>query len=346
MRFVSPLLKKVVYPALHRTGGLRFIAPAGGCAVLSYHGILPAEYHSPDPFLEGNLVCAEALRKQLRFLKAQYEIIRPDEFRAWILAGNQLPAHSVLVTCDDGLLNTVTDMLPVLRDEGIYCLFFVTGASCSENPGMLWYEELYYLLRSRKPGEADLESIFPDSKDLGAGPSLQTNWWGAVCGASRLGGKDRAELLRRLRAKCPVPDCEFFERRWRLLNEQELRQLLAAGMTIGAHTMSHPVLSECTEAESYREIHESKVQLERVLGQPVWAFAYPFGNGATMSDREVGLAERAGFECGFLNTDGGFADRSLPYRLSRTHITNEMSLAEIEVHMSGLHARLQRAVRG
>ena len=38
----------------------------------------------------------------------------------------------MLLTCDDGLQNTLTDMLPVLQELGLSCLFFVTGASLSE----------------------------------------------------------------------------------------------------------------------------------------------------------------------------------------------------------------------
>lgn len=345
MKLVSPLLKKIVYPALQHTGGMRYIAPASGCAVVNYHGVLPEDYRSADAFLDGNLVSAGTLRRQLRYLKTHYEVIRPEEFRGSIESGKALPARSVLVTCDDGLLNHLTEMVSILREEGIYCLFFVTGKSCSGRPSLLWYEELYLLLRAGKLDEADLRRVFQDSRNH-SGASLPTLWWEAVRGASRLNYEDRAALLETWRSRGHSAEYELSEKRWRLLNADELRELSRAGMTIGAHTMSHPVLAQCGDTESYHEIHESKVQLERVLGQPVWAFAYPFGNPSTVGDREVRFAEEAGFECAFLNTDGGVADRSHRFSISRTHITSEMSIAELEAHMSGLHARLQRAVRG
>src|SRR5208337_5302698 len=109
MRFVSPLLKHVIYPVLHCTGSLPHITPLAGYAVVNYHGVLPVDYSSTDKFLDGNLVEAQGFRKQLQFLKAHYRIIHPEEFRAAIDQGRPLPPRSVLVTCDDGLLNTLTD---------------------------------------------------------------------------------------------------------------------------------------------------------------------------------------------------------------------------------------------
>jgi len=346
MRFVSPLLKKVVYPAMHHGGWLKRLAPSGGCAVVNYHGVIPPGYDSRDPFLDGNLVSPSGLHKQIRFLKVHYEVIRPSDFRHWIQNGGVLPARSVLVTCDDGLLNNLLDMLPIFQSEEIECLFFITGASCSERPGMLWYEELYQLLRSGTLGDEDLRLLLGVSGRPATPSGFHALWWNAVVNISRLSAAARAERMSVLRGRSKVCDSTFSERRWRLINVQELRQLAQAGMTIGAHTMSHPVLSECSAEESCREIKESKVALERALGEPVWAFAYPFGNPATMGDREVDLARKAGFECAFLNIGGGFSENSQPFAFSRTHITADMSVAELEAHMIGFHARLQNAVRG
>jgi hypothetical protein len=136
------------------------------------------------------------------------------------------------------------------------------------------------------------------------------------------------------------------ERRWRLLRISELRQLVEAGMSIGAHTRSHPVLSLCSAAEARREIQQCKTDLERALGRPIWAFAYPFGNPATMGEREVGMARDAGFACAFLNVEHWASGVSDHFALPRTHVTQGMSLPQFAAHLSGLHSRLQRAVGG
>ena len=134
------------------------------------------------------------------------------------------------------------------------------------------------------------------------------------------------------------------EKRWRLVNIAELRKLAESGMTIGAHTLSHPVLSLCSEEEARHEIRQSKNDLERALGRQVWAFAYPFGNPSTMGEREVALAREAGFMCAFLNVEHWRAGSTNPFAFPRVHVTANTTLPEFAAHLSGLHARLRRAV--
>lgn len=346
MRLVSPLLKRAVYPALHRIGWLDYMMPPGGYAVVNYHGVVPSDHSVAEIFLDGNLVRPEILRRQLQFLKAHYNVVRPEDFRAWIEQGKQLPPRAVLVTCDDGLLNTLTDMLPVLHGEGVPCIFFVTGASCSDRPGMLWYEELYHLMRVRPLDGLGLQ--LPDEEATEPSGDFQAQWWNTVRRASRLDARARADWMDLMRSHCggtqELPAALRSEKRWRLMNIAELRKLAEAGMTIGAHTLSHPVLSLCGEEEARHEIQENKNDLERVLERQIWAFAYPFGNSSALGEREVALAREAGFTCAFLNVERWRAAPANPFAIPRVHVTANTTLPEFAAHLSGLHARLQRAV--
>jgi peptidoglycan/xylan/chitin deacetylase (PgdA/CDA1 family) len=337
-------LKHAVYPALHHAGWFDHITPPGGYAVVNYHGVIPSDHSDPEVFLDGNLLQPDALRRQLRYLKTHYQLLHPEDFRAWIEHGKPLPPRAILVTCDDGLLNTLTDMLPVLQSEDVSCLFFVTGGSCGNNPGMLWYEELYRLMRVMPIN--GLESRLPEEESPASpADSFQARWWSTVRRASRLKASERADWMTLVRGECGQKQTFGSERRWRLLNIAELRLLSDAGMSIGAHTLSHPILSLCNDEETRREIRESKNELERALGRPVWSFAYPFGNSWTMGERELRLAEEAGFSCAFLNVEH-WNGAPNPFTLPRIHVTANTTLPEFAAHLSGLHTRLQRAVGG
>jgi peptidoglycan/xylan/chitin deacetylase (PgdA/CDA1 family) len=346
MRLVSPLLKHAVYPALHRIGWFDRTMPSGGYAVANYHGVLPPDHTDTDTFLDGNLVQPEVLRRQLQFLKAHYRVIHPEEFRASVEQGTALPERSLLVTCDDGLLNVLTHMLPALQGEGISCLFFVTGASCGENPGMLWYEELYRLMLLRPLEEQESLLLPDDDSKTQPSDSFQSQWWSTVRRASRLDASVRARWMELMRSHRDSTHLFRSERRSRLLNLTELKQLAQAGMSIGAHTLTHPILSLCSEAEARHEIVESKLAMERALRQPVWAFAYPFGNPATMGDREVKLAEAAGFSCAFLNVESWNESRSNAFTIPRIHVSQDTALPEFAAHLSGFHNRLQSLMAG
>jgi peptidoglycan/xylan/chitin deacetylase (PgdA/CDA1 family) len=291
----------------------------------------------------------------LRFLKSRYELITPAAFRSWLEEKSSLPRRAILLTCDDGLSNVLTEMLPVLLGEGARCLFFVTAASLEEAPGCLWFEELHGMLRDA-PGDAVLNVGGKAlRKDALTAKERNSYWWNLVQELSALNSNDRKTALASLRTEWRLPNDwrpynpkdEVAEAAYRLLNRDELRQLAVGGMTVGAHTLSHPFLSRMSQELAEQEIRECRERLESYLQHQVWALAYPFGTGASAGKREMTMAERAGYACAFLNHGGGLMRRTSPrYGLPRAHVTSEMNLAEFEAHLSGFHEGLQRRVRG
>jgi len=217
------------------------IHPNSGYAVVNYHGVVPSDHvpsdHSSsdrassnhsgaESFLDGNLVRPEVLRKQLQFLKKDFEIIHPEDFRGWVEQDKPLPPRAILLTCDDGLLNTLTDMLPVLQSEGVFCLFFVTGASSGNDPGkldprtlwprMLWYEELYRLMQTGALSESDLELPAEAEPE-----SSSENFSGSMVENSQKSFPPEWQPpartgLNRVRSHCGAKQSLGSERRWRL----------------------------------------------------------------------------------------------------------------------------------
>ena len=351
MRLVSPLLKRVVYPGLSKAGYLRHVAQTAP-TVLTYHGVLPAEYKVVDPRLDGNLLSLKSFRDQLQFLQDRYNIISPREFLHWCQGSCELPARSVLLTCDDGLRNCFYDMLPLLQEFEIQCLFFVTGASLSRAPTMLWYEQLYLMILA---AHQDFTVELPETEErFQASPSTKHSaWWELLKKLSQYDPERRKRLLETIRVQSGLGEnweAKYNEdsalsRRFLLLNECELKQLVASGACIGAHTLSHPMLSQSSTEAAWKEISESKRALDQALGQETWAFAYPFGDSTSVTLREVEMAERAEFRAAFMNCGGSLGTPATRFALPRVHITSEMTLAEFEAHISGFHRSLQQFFR-
>ena len=84
--------------------------------------------------------------------------------------------------------------------------------------------------------------------------------------------------------------------RARLLTRAQLKELQAAGLTIGAHTCTHIHLPQADGPGARREIIASKEILEDSLGTPVALFAYPYGETSGSVERFV---REAGFEAAF-----------------------------------------------
>jgi len=348
MIFVSPLLKRVVYPTLSKIGYLHRYAERGQLAVVTYHGVLPARYKVMDIELDGCWVTPEGFRSQLRLLRSRYNVVSPSQVRLWCKGEEMLPPRAVLLTCDDGLANAVTDMLPILQAEGLSCLFFVTSLSLAERPSMLWYEELYLTLQEVPQGA--FEGTFcgvPVKTFLNSVPQRTSFWYGLVETLSKSDTQVRLGFARAIRTKYGFSE-EWELRhikqdasRFRVLTISEIRRLLAAGMEIGSHTISHPKLSQLPEESSWREIAQSRCDLEKALRAPVWAIAYPFGGTDSVSTREMQMAEKAGYDCAFINFGGAFRKDTSSFSIPRVHISLDTTVSEFEAHVSGLHERLR-----
>jgi peptidoglycan/xylan/chitin deacetylase (PgdA/CDA1 family) len=78
-----------------------------------------------------------------------------------------------------------------------------------------------------------------------------------------------------------------------LMNESQIKEWLAAGHGIGAHTCTHPRLSLLSRDQAKEEIVASKKKLEDRFGLPVEHFAYPYGD---YNQTTVDLVREAGFK--------------------------------------------------
>ena len=127
------------------------------------------------------------------------------------------------------------------------------------------------------------------------------------------------------------------------MNCEEVRTLSDAGMTIGAHTMHHPILSQCSDECAEAEIAGSRRELQSAVGQEIWALAYPFGDAGSVTERELILAKSANFDCAFMNMGGGFGASLPTFALPLVHVTADMKLGEFEAHASGFYRSLHRS---
>ncbi len=82
-----------------------------------------------------------------------------------------------------------------------------------------------------------------------------------------------------------------------MMTSAQVRSLAAAGMGVGAHTVSHPILALLDPASARREIDEGRDALTAMLAQRVRLFAYPNGKpNADYRAAHVTMAREAGFD--------------------------------------------------
>jgi peptidoglycan/xylan/chitin deacetylase (PgdA/CDA1 family) len=97
----------------------------------------------------------------------------------------------------------------------------------------------------------------------------------------------------------------------------QIRELDHAGMDVGDHTAHHVDLRAITPSELEMETAGSRKVLERILGHPVYAFAYPFG---AYNDAVIAAVRRAGFTLAYTTDSGSAESTSAPLTMPRIHV--------------------------
>jgi len=102
-----------------------------------------------------------------------------------------------------------------------------------------------------------------------------------------------------------------------MLRWDEVRKMANSGVTFGAHTVNHRVLSRIGEAEMRREILESKRAIENRLQKPVLHFAYPFGQPFDFNAQAKAVVKDSGFKTAVTTVWGLNEPSADPYELRR-----------------------------
>lgn len=269
-----------------RSFARRVSPPGPKPLILMYHRI------ADDPIDNWGLsVSPVHFEEHLRLIRRTRHALPLREFVKRQMAGT-LRADAVALTFDDGYVDNLFSGKPRLAAADVPAtIFLATGYL--DRPGEFWWDELARLiLRETGPRSFDLTvrkermhfGFAAESRecDFGAkdeAPStirraILTAIWQAM---RRLEDEERESTMTELRSIFSVR-CSRVDR-GRAMTREEVRRLVMDGLiTIGAHTVTHPVLSELAAADCAREISESKITCEALTGVPVEGFAYPFGD--------------------------------------------------------------------
>ena len=290
-----------VLPGLRDTvmrGLLSRASPPAGSGRLSiaiFHRVRP----EPDPLFPGE-VTREHFDAVCGWLAAWFNVLPLDEAVERLTAG-ALPARALAITFDDGYADNHEIALPVLQAHGLCATFFV--ATGFLDGGRMWNDSVIESLR-RCPGTSlDLAALGLagiERVDLSTPDSRRHAIERLLAVIKYLTPEERRSAVDRIadRAGVPLPDDL-------MMRTDQVRALRAAGMQIGAHTVSHPILARLDDRAARDEIATSRAQLEAMLGERVALFAYPNGRpGRDFGPRDVALARELGFSAAVTTAPG------------------------------------------
>jgi len=265
---IAPAAKSLLFHA----GGcaaLRRLLPSHDVAILRYHAVCGDEGAAyADP---GISVSPEAFDRHIRYLAANYTVLSLAEVVARLRGRQPLPGNTVAITFDDGYADNL-EAARTLNRYGVSATFFI-AAGCLVGGDPFWPAEIRSLVRALSEPVLTLDVAgsavaipVHDATARQAAVRRLTKLFKSNPVPVRESLRDQ---LRRAAGGARMPDC--------MLTWEQLAEMQRLGMTIGAHTLTHPNLPSAGLDTATREIVGSKDRLERELGQPVTLFSYPNG---------------------------------------------------------------------
>ncbi len=273
----------------------RYLSPSGPHARLSilvFHRVLPV----PDPLFP-DLPDAVRFRRLLGWLRGWLNILPLDLAVEFLVAG-RLPERAAAITFDDGYADNASVALPLLQEQGLSATFFI--ATGFLDGGRMWNDTVIEAIRHSRLATLDLEPLGLRQYALTTPHDRRVAIDQCVAGLKYLPSEQRTAASEEVAAIAAVrPPCDL------MLSSREVQKLHRAGMGIGAHTISHPILARLTLDEARREIQGSKTQLEHLVEEAVQMFAYPNGKlGDDYEHDHVELVRDVGFVAAFSTNHG------------------------------------------
>jgi peptidoglycan/xylan/chitin deacetylase (PgdA/CDA1 family) len=318
----------------HRCGGMQAVRwlRQKGVTILMYHKF-PADL--------------AMLESQCGYLRKHYHVISLGRLSQLLRDGDPLPERSVVITVDDGHGSFYNYAYPIFAKFDFPVIVYLTTCPL-DTRGWLWFDRVAYAFLTSRRQEVDPPNL----------PSAE----GMLSGAGRtprnsmaLGSKDQrlvlAEQYMELMKVIPnkyfslclknlelslgvqVPD--EAPKEWAALSWDEVRVMARDKVEFGAHSVTHPILTQVEEqAQLYEEIVGSKNKIEAELDKSVLHFAYPNGQPQDFSPSIIKIVRDAGYETSVTTTAGQVFKGDDPFLLRRISCGAELPFYQFQNHVA------------
>ena len=287
---------------------MRTVSP-GGCkgrlSVFIFHRVL----REPDALLNWDPDAAH-FRKLMVWVAECFNVLPLDE-AARRLSDRSLPPRAASITFDDGYADNFHIARPILESLGLTATFFI--ATGYLNGGVMWNDKVIEAIRRCRKSHLDLSSMGLGVLDLSTVVSVRRSIAEVLSNIKYLKSSQREEFASNILA---ITDT--FPRNDLMITSDQVIAMRQAGMQIGAHTITHPILANLESKAVFDEAADSKRFLEDLLQERISLFAYPNGRpdlDYRMSDVEI--IRKIGFDAAVTTAWGVADDTTDPMQIPR-----------------------------
>jgi peptidoglycan/xylan/chitin deacetylase (PgdA/CDA1 family) len=289
----------------------------GKVRILMYHRVTNELGRSDAPY---NAVSIANFDKQMARLASDYNVITLDDLCRCFPDFEALPENSAIITFDDGFRDNYLNAFPILKKYGLNATIYVCSGTV-DNGKRLWFDRVSLILNSSKVRTFHFNSESFDFAPDGFFVHYRIH--------EMMKDYSPEQVNRSIEqlAECVGVDESALEsiEGSGMLSWDELREMQESGITIGAHTVSHPILSHLDDEVLQHEMLMCQRVLQNNLGRPVRHFSYPNGQPCDYDERALQIVAKH-YDSATTTTAGLTTETSDIYRLPRMHVDDEVEL--------------------
>lgn len=282
--FYSGLLKLIIFTMKLR----RKEFPA---VIINYHSFVrdydqtievhPTVTHRIDDF-----------NHEIKFLRNNFDVVPLDQVVSQLKSGKKFEKPTVAITVDDGFKDNYDLLFPILQKyKTNITIFLTTGVIGTEK--RLWVGRLEKKFLETVRNEIRLDGIFKGVNfDISTIEKKRKVYMQIISRLKYIDTKERDHYLHMIGKKLGTPLYDSPT----MLNWDQIREMHKAGIHFGAHTVNHPILTNISLEEGKKEILDSKLKIERELGQPITHFAFPNGRERDFNEDLRQYCKEIGFK--------------------------------------------------
>ncbi|OJT00576.1 polysaccharide deacetylase family protein [Marinobacter nauticus] len=273
-------MKDRVYGMLRRLGAFYLMRRLfrHKLMILCYHGISLDDEHEWWP---GVFMTEDKFRGRLKLLKNHgYTVLGLGDALEKLSTGT-LPPNSIVITADDGYLNSPETLVESCQEYGYPLTIYVTSYYAEKQTPIFNLMVQYVLWKTDKSSlKGDLSAIgLPEADHIDLGDSVEKKKW-----CERIISYGRVNCDENGRQSILKALCDRMELNYgamvtagmfRIMGKKELQMIVEQGVDVQLHTHRHVFPLDKDQAS--REIHENREFLEPLACRPLEHFCYPSG---------------------------------------------------------------------
>jgi peptidoglycan/xylan/chitin deacetylase (PgdA/CDA1 family) len=302
-----------------------------GLYVFTYHRVGDS---AACRFDRGVYSCTEAtLRRHLSLFRERFEVLNLEGLLSLISRNHPLQTGGrplALLTFDDGYVDSYAVVLPMLQEFGLTAVFFVPTAFVGSSR-LPWWDQIASAMRNASVDRLRLRGC--DETFCLCADVLEHSIMRVLFYVRQPAGVRVAERVAEIQDSCrPIDSIE--EQEPLFVSWKQIREMHAAGMDIGSHTHTHPVLSHLDRNAQLHELTYSKAALESELQSPIWAVAYPAAKHSAYTAETIEVARLAKYRLGFNFKNCRNASRVAdPLDINRLDVDGNIDCAALKTHI-------------